>query len=389
MSRILIIFILISLALATCGDDDSSSDDDFIDDDTTEVPDDDDTIDDDDDTVDDDNTTDDDTDDDDTLCPAPQDPPGDYHDYEAAWAVAAFADDNDLPFSGLYAYFWIDWFYYQGCSYTGALAGLYGKGGLDDHRFAGGIGLDHDIAYLDDEVFDVAVSPYMRFRRDDVDVGLVEIGGDGFSGSFTVELHHAKLWTSQYWSFYDATITDGELIVDGVTYQPRGRMTVERWQDMGGHEPSTDLVQGYWLYAPLHWHDGEGGQLSTLTWYWLTKNAEGEWEVVIGGALSEDGFSWNVEALTFDHNFPENENTDGYLRRFAQSGELQNWQNFSYTARVVSEYRDQLPDGWEVFTAPLERRAHSFVEGELIYKGRTYTGGGVIEWKSTIANPLF
>nr|HPM76425.1 hypothetical protein [bacterium] len=111
-----IVWLTLLLCVAACGSPDDDDDNDA-------------SADDDDDDSHDDDFTDDDLDDDavgvtpagewSEPCLPPQEPPAGYDPYEAVWMIARF-DDEALPFYGLYAYFWIDRYWYEGCSYTPA-----------------------------------------------------------------------------------------------------------------------------------------------------------------------------------------------------------------------------------------------------------------------------
>ena len=385
-------------------DDDSSNNEDTIDDDfliNDDSVSDDDPVGDDDSTLDDDLVffnddfaPDDDTaTDDDSACAQPQVPPYGYWPYEAVWIVSRF-DNPELPVYGLYTYFWIDWYMYQGCSYTGAVAVLYKKESAEnDNSASGGLSTGYTIDYLSSDLFDVFVHPHLHFRSDFIlpDSFQFEVYGDGFEGSFSVNANHLMPWTPFWYSFYDSTIEYAYLNINGRDYYPTGQATVERWFHYGGYEPGSDqsdIVHGYWLYEPFYWEAEDGDRISTDLLYWFEKTDDYSGIRVHKGRLSQGDQEWDVEKLILSYDFPENIGTNGYLRRHTMSGLLSNGDEFFYEATVVSEFMDQYPVEWLPLFPPDRRQAHSFLTGTLQYNGKIYYGGGVYEWQVTTYNPL-
>jgi len=330
---------------------------------------------------------------DEIACLQPQDPPRRYFPFEAIWIFAVF-DNPDLPVYALYSYFWIDWYYYQGCSYSSSLAGYFIKDGpFNENRIEGGLSSAYGIEYGTEGHYDVFVHPFLHFRFDPAWPTLYhfDIVGDGFSGRFDAFEQHTQFWGPQYYSHFDAEITDAVIEVDGRAYDTTGRATVERWFLLGGVDPSNpeqDYLQGYWIYEPFFWNDAEGRKVTTLLWYWVKKIGD---QLVIhraDGVMSDGIKRFPVVDLTVDLDFPENVGADGYLIRHGFSGVLDNGTEFSYEATAKKEYRDRRPAAWEAFIPDEARRAHYYAEGVMEYDGRTFTGRGSWEWQVSTYNPL-
>ncbi len=380
-----IVWLTLLLCVAACGSPDDDDDNDA-------------SADDDDDDSHDDDFTDDDLDDDavgvtpagewSEPCLPPQEPPAGYDPYEAVWMIARF-DDEALPFYGLYAYFWIDRYWYEGCSYTPALTVLYGRD--RDNVVGGGTTSGYQIEY--GASFEVAVFPALRVqRRSLTPLGYrIEFLSPAFSGWIDVETAHMNAWNMDYFAFYDARIVGGELHVEGETIDPRGRIDFERWTDIGGGDPtdaSEGILQGYWLYSPLFWENEAGERLTTLTWHWVDVIDGERIPHDVRGQLAIGDEVLPIVEQAVDFAFPENEDGGGYLLRHAYAGELETGEEFDYEVGVAGDYRDRLPPAWEALLDPADRRQHPYVEGALTFRGETYTGGGVSEWRVTAGNPL-
>ncbi|HPQ68439.1 MAG TPA: hypothetical protein PKW95_04890 [bacterium] len=378
-----IVWLSLLLCVAACG----SNDDDDNDNDVSTDDDDDD-----------DDFTDDDLDDDaldltptgewSPPCQPPQEPPAGYDPYEAVWMIARF-DDETLPFYGLYAYLWIDRYWHEGCSYTPAWTVLYGRD--RDNLAAGGTTSGYRIEY--GRGLDLTVYPTMRVQRLELTPlrYRIEFYTRAFGGWIEVETEHMNAWNFDYFAFYDARIVAGELLVEGETIDPRGRIDFERWTDIGGGDPtdaSEGILQGYWLYSPLFWESEDGERLTTLTWHWVDVIEGERFTHDVRGLLTIGDEVYPIAEQEVDFAFAENQNSGGYLLRHAYAGELDSGEEFSYEVRVASDYRDRLPPAWEALLDPADRRQHPYVEGTLTFRGQTYTGGGTTEWRVTAGNPL-
>ncbi|GAF90420.1 unnamed protein product, partial [marine sediment metagenome] len=199
-------------------------------------------------------------------CAQPQDPPEGYFPYEASWLLVRF-DDHDIPVLGLYAYFWLDFYLYNGCSYTAALSAFFMKSGpIDNTRSTGGIFTTLDIEYMPED-YNIFVRPYMRVRVDGVVPYIFHIDffGEGYEGHLDLVWSHIRFWSTQWYSLYDATISDAAITMDGETFYPTGQATLERWHGIGGFDPAdADFVNGYWIYEPFYWTDDEGERVNTI-----------------------------------------------------------------------------------------------------------------------------
>ncbi len=380
--RALLAFLVLSLSIGiflSCEDEDSESDSDSPSDDVDAEDDD-------------DAENDDDAEDDDDPCSDPVETPDGYFPYEASWLLATF-DDPDLPITGLYAYFWIDWYKFTRCSYTAALSVIYLQ---DDSKEAyqttGGMYSGLDIEFNDG--YDIFVKPYMQVRLDPDDLThyTIDLFGDDYQISLEIQVNHVKIWSGQWFSFYDATVTNASIQYQDQTYESTGRATLERWYSVGGLDPTkADFVQGYWLYDAFTWVDDDGNEMRSLLHYWYRKkDGEEQYEVVpTYGVFSRGDDEFIVVESDIDYDFSENEDTEGYLRRYGMSGQFGNGETFTYEAVVDAEYKDTFPEEWLQFIRGFERiESHSLISGELTIEGKSYTGRGLFEWKTSTYNPL-
>lgn len=329
-----------------------------------------------------------------TVCPRPQEPPSGYFDSEAIWIVARFPDE-DFPWLGLYAYFWIDRYQHEDCAYTSALAVLYPRDESASGPVAwGGVRKTWEIEYGPPRRYDIAVKPLLHFSVDpnDSDTLQLKITAPDFEGRIVLRLRHLHAWSERYFSFFDTTVEKATITIGGATHETKGFAVVEHWVGLGFLEPAKgewDLVRGYWIYAPLSWEDDEGGRLDTLTWYWVEHGENGLITVLEGGALSRGSERWVITELEPDFSFPENLDSKGYLNRHALRGRTAGGPDFSYEVVSLWNYVDRYPESWEELYFPaVFRESHAFVEGTLDFDGVTYTGGGILEWHVTRDNPL-
>lgn len=354
-------------------DDDDAADDDFdLDRDWYDHPDDD---------------ADDDGDDDDPVCQAPQSPPPGYGDGEALWLVARLGDN--APYGALYAYFWIDWFLYEECSYSSGVAVLYPRGGTPVD--AGGMRPDWSIAFdagrYGIQVGDVIVA---AVDPDDAAVMTLRLRAGDWTGDLRVRRNGFQLWSQRYISWFDAELESAVFHAGDDTFTASGPATLERWNAISGLRPDEgeiDIIQGWWLYAPLSWESTGRDRASTLLWLWIGV-VEGETVLVrADGAASVDGTVTPLVIDDWDFDFAENEG-DGHLNRYRVEGHLTDGRTFDYEAALVNRYVDRYPEGWDVFLPDAYCESHDWVEGTLVLDGESYTGGGVQEWHVTQQNPL-
>jgi hypothetical protein len=328
-------------------------------------------------------------------CAAPLDPPDPYHPREAAWFVARF-DDESSPVLGVYAYFWLDWYTYEGCSWSSNWAVLYKNGGaIGDNFVAGEFQSGFDVDFGPGVFYDVFVHPLMHAHADPdhLLVRHLDLFADDFEAHFALRLRHVKLWTAKYFAAYDADIEDAAITVGGQTVHPTGVIDFERWFESGGYEPGSEddnFIHGAWLYEPFSWRDESGARVSTLVVYWLETDGQKVWVQLAGGVLSTSGEEYQIASLDWDVDYPENAHSDGYLIRHAMHGSLADGREFSYEVQVVKQFHDYdtRPPAWVALLPPQERVAHSLTAGALQFDGATYDGGGVDEWRVTDYNPL-
>lgn len=327
------------------------------------------------------------------ACGAPQTPPLGYGQSEARWLVARF-DENDSPFLGLYIYFWIDRYLVDGCLFHSTYGGLYAKdGGMFDNPFAGAHVTATPVTYGAVPYYDVAVYPLLRVRRDPTDERLfhVTITHPDFDARFEVVVAHRIWWNEDYFSDYDAYLTDGRIDFGGDTFAVTGRAALERWWNYGPYDPGDptgELVEGYWLYEPFSWVGPGGRTLATMAWFRSRRNENGEQEFSVTGAVSEGAQEWAIVGGEVDFGFDENDDSAGYLRRHRATLHLSDGRSLSYDASAIKEVRDPFPGGWSRFASTYPRKAHTFASGDLELGGVTFQGGGVWEWQVTTLNPL-
>lgn len=325
-------------------------------------------------------------------CSEPQVPPEGYFPYEAAWLMVRF-HDADCPVYGLYAYFWLDWFYYQGCSYTSAWSVLYPRtGSLGTVWESGALSSGLSIEYQGDSGYNIFVQPYLHVQRDSENASLfhVDFFGEEYEGHLEIMVENLWLWNGVWLSYFDATVTNASLTVQGQTYFPKGHATLERWFAMGGYHPTqNDIMDGYWLYEPFSWRDEKDTRIDTLLYYWVERK-EGDPQVVLqGGVVTRGEEVWLVTGIVPDYDFSENFNTGGYLRRHAMTVQLDSGETLTYEVDAKKEYIDRRYEQWEYLTENENRReSHTYVLGALTFQGKTYLGGGAFEWKVTTYNPL-
>jgi len=384
--------ILISFACSFCAfaagcaaDDDSESDDDSDDDSST----------------DDDATPDDDGDQGwpvgeyEVPCAQPLEMPDPYRPHEAMWLVARF-DDADLPVQGLYAYYWLDWYMVEGCSWSSNWAVLYKNGGaIDDNFVSGEFRSGFEVDFGSGPGYDVFVRPRMHVYADAGDpfVRHLDLYAEDFEAHFALRLRHIKIWSDTYFAAYDSTIEEAAITIGGETYHPTGAIDFERWWETGGYAPGSDednLIFGAWLYEPFSWRDETGARVDTLIMYWLETDGESVWVHLATGVMSVGAQEFVITALEPDFDFPENDESDGYPLRHAVTGQISDGREFSYEVSVVKEFHDydHRPPAWADLTPPQYRAAHSLNEGALSFDGATFNGGGVYEWRITDYNPL-
>ncbi|MCC6157628.1 MAG: hypothetical protein IT350_06205 [Deltaproteobacteria bacterium] len=384
---------LLMLACACAGDDDDSAPDSADDvDDDSDLDDDADGDDDaDDDAVDDDAEDDDGEDDDsDPPCHDPLTPPLGYQDYEALWLVARVLDPSS-PVMAVYAFFWADWFAVDGCSWSAVEAVLFLRDdGSGETIAAGGKRPDWEFTQTPGTRYDTRAGDLIHARAmpGDSDAWRIDIASDGFDVAIDLDLRHVLVWSSRYLSWFDADAgVSGH--VEGEEFESDAHATLERWWDMGSLNPmngETDVIRGWWLYAPMHWRAADGTRASTLVWLW--RGFAGDVEVTVrdDGAASIGDARIDIDTAEIDVDFPENDGVE--LNRYRLWGNLADGRAYEYEASVVRRYRDVYPDGWADFETPEYVETHDLVEGTLRVEGETYTGGGVQEWHVTRDNPL-
>jgi hypothetical protein len=324
-------------------------------------------------------------------CGPPHDPPFPYNNYEVVWTAFVF-DGEDLPFYGMYAYFWIDRYAWDDCTYVNTVSGLYLKGGgMYDNAFAGGLYSGYPVEYLSTERFDINVFPLLHARRDPDIVNLYHLDavGPGFQGSFDILCRHVHTWWVDYYSCYDADLTDGAIDYQGRRYHLVGRGAYERWWNRGGFDPRGDednVVHGYWVYNLMHWDDGAGGRADTLTW--VHYDLEEPVPLSVAGELSDGEQSFLVTGGEVNFDFPQNDGAGGFLRRYTLNATLAGGGSFALAAHAVKEYRDFRPFEGDTPETIDDREAHVYVEGVMDYDERSWTGRGEWEWRVTEGNPL-
>jgi hypothetical protein len=327
------------------------------------------------------------------ACAEPVDPPTEYSPFEAVWFTARF-DNPNLPFVGIYAYFWVDWYMVQGCSFTPALVVLYLRdGSVRNVVVDGGFESDWNIEFAPEGTFGMQAAPLMFFRHAKADQEMAFVlNSQDFTAYIEIETNHAHPWNWLWTSYYDATIVESEIVYQGETYHPTGPAIVDRWAFVGGvdpAEPEADWIEGYWLFEPLSWTGPNGERLDTVIHYWVVRDETGYHVAIAEGVVSYEDEQWEIVRVNPDFDYLENRYSDGYLRRHSLDGTIEQGVPFSYEVSVVKEYCDSLPAEWETIFSPATRReAHSVVEGKLELGGVTYKGGGVIEWNVTTLNPL-
>lgn len=385
---------LMSLFLFACADDDdtsapdeSAASDDGVDNDPDDDVDDD-QLDDDDDPDDD---TDDDADDDvQPPCREPLTPPFGYHDNEALWFVARVLD-TDSPVMAIYAFFWADWFAVDGCSWSAVEAVLFLRDVEDGETIAaGGKRPDWDFAQTPGVRYDTRAGDLIHARAvpGDPDSWRIDIAASDFDVSIDLDMRHLLVWSARYVSWFDAdAFVSGRIGAED--FESDAHATLERWWDMGGLNPTngeTDVIRGWWLYAPMHWRAADGTRATTLVWLW--RGFAGDVEVTVrdDGVASFGDARVDIDTAEIDVDFPENDGPD--LNRYRLWGTLADGREYEYEASVVRRYRDEYPDGWADFETPEYVETHDLVEGVLVIEGETYTGGGVQEWHVTRDNPL-
>ncbi len=346
-------------------------------------------------------------DDDDEAAPLPSaayDPPcapmlavaDPYHAREAAWFVARFDPNDDSPALGLYAYYWLDWYNLDGCSWSANFAVLYRRdGAIGDNYVSGEFRSGFPVEFGPNEPYDVFVQPRMHVYADPVQPLLrhLDLFAEDFTARFTFRLRHVRVWTAQYLAAYDAAIEEATITIDGQDYHPTGHIDYERWWEAGGYAPGSpeeDFVNGAWLYEPLSWRDEAGQRVDTLIMYWVETDGFSVWTHYAGGVLSQGPRQYEMSDLEWNFNFPENETSGGYPLRHAMTGRLDDGRAFAYEVAVTKEFHDydHRPAAWADFEAPEHRAAHSLNEGTLLLDGVSYEGGGVHEWSVSDYNPL-
>lgn len=395
-SRRAIVFVplgLLMLACACADDDDSPSDaasnDDGAEDDTTndDIANDDAT---DDDTTD-DNAVDDDGDDDaGPPCLEPLTPPFGYHDNEALWFVARTIDP-DSPVMAVYAFFWADWFAVNDCSWSAVEAVLFMRDDANGEAIpTGGKRPDWAFTQAPGVRYDTRAGDLIHARvvPGDPDAWRIDIASAAFDVAIDLDVRHVLVWSSRYLSWFDADArVSGH--VDGDEFEADAHATLERWWDLGGLNPmngETDVIRGWWLYAPLHWRAADGTRATTVVWLW--RGLVGDVEVTVrdDGAASIGDERLDIDTAEIDVDFPENDGPE--LNRYRLWGTLADGRAYEYEASVVRRYRDVYPGGWADFETPEYVETHDLVEGTLTIEGETCTGGGVQEWHVTRDNPL-
>jgi len=315
-----------------------------------------------------------------------------YTNYEALWIVASF-DQEDLPFHGIYSYFWIDRYVLEDCAYTSTFSVIYPKtGGLLDAKGAGGYYSGYPIEYLSGETYDLKVFPFLHGRRDpdDRQVFHIELVGPDFTARFRLALDKVLWWSPYYFSNYNARLTEGTVVYRETTYQVTGKAGLERWYKQGGYDPfdpDADKLLGYWHYEPYFWRDAAGNEIETLIWTWK-KNEGGRASLSVRGRFCRNGIEATLVEGVSDYNYSENFESDGYLRIQDFTGLLDNGKTFTYHLEARKEYRDTVPARWHLELPATDRRAHTYASGVLMYEGVEYEGGGIWEWRTTIENPL-
>jgi hypothetical protein len=323
-------------------------------------------------------------------CAPVQEPSPPYAKYESVWTALVF-DGADLPFYGMYAYFWVDRFLYEGCAYTDTVAGFFLKdGGPLDNAFGDGVFSGYPIEYLSPTYFDMRVYPFLRATRDATDLKhyRLEATGLDFHGVFDIECHSVYEWTDDYFSYYNAELTAADVTFRGQRYTFTGLGAFERWWDRGGWDPvGFDRIDGWSLYADMHWDDGQGGRLDTLAWprYYLGDGAPAAW---MHGEIDENGVATAIVGGTVDFDFPENRGVAGWMQKYRLTAELADGRQLQYVAQVVREYRDEHPAMWQTPASANFRESHSYAEGTLTLDGVAYAGRGEHEWQLTHDSPL-
>jgi len=323
-------------------------------------------------------------------CAPLQNPSAPYHKYEAVWIALDF-DGADLPFYGMYAYFWVDRFVFEGCAMTPTVAGLYLKeGGPLDNTFAAGVFSGYPIEYLSHAYFDMSVYPFLTASRDPAAAAVfhVEATGADFHGVFAIQCRSVHNWTDDYFACYDADLTAADVTWRGQRYAFTGVGDLERWWNRGGYDPvGYDNIEGWSLYADMHWDDGQGGRVDTLAWprYSLGGGAPAAW---LHGEIAENGVRTAIVGGAVDFAFPENSGVDGWLQKYRLTATLADGRQLQYVAQVVREYRDPPVAMWQTPATAGFRESHSYAEGALTLDGVNYTGAGEHEWWLTEGDPL-
>jgi hypothetical protein len=326
-------------------------------------------------------------------CSAPQMPPRGYFDNEASWILVRF-DDPTLPIMGLYAYFWIDWYSYQGCSYTSAVSTLFMRDGSRNNVLAnGGTFTGLSVDYLSNQSYDIFAQPYLHVRNDPIFplIFHIDFAGDAFSGRMDVLINNVHFWSETWFSFYDATVTDAVITVDGKEYYPKGQATIERWFSHGGLDPAaSDFIEGYWVYSPHYWKDQWGRRINTLLYYWVSKENGQEVVQLASGKVSIGTEQFDVVSIRPKFDYSENDDSGGLLRKHRMFVQLSNGKSLWYVVEVDKEYVDNYNAPWEDLLPnnASRKESHSLASGTLHYNGIQYEGGGLFEWKSTTFNPL-
>ena len=329
----------------------------------------------------------------DEKCSESQNPPAGYFPYEASWLLVRF-DDPETPIKGIYAYFWIDWFMFEGCSYSAVQSVIYlDQLGVDNLLSDGGTFTDIDIRYLSETPYNIFVDPYLHVKsvKGDPTLFNIKIMGEGYSGNLDIRISNFLYWSDRWYTFYDAFVENASVTIGSETYFPqKGKATLERWFNIGGSDPlKADLVNGYWLYALMYWEDEQGRGVDTLTYFWVTEN---HGETVVGiaeGIVSTDTVTIKILYVIPEFDFIENQNSDGYLRKHRITAFLENGETLTYLVEVENEYIDRFNEPWsDLLPDDGRRESHSLVTGTMEYEDVTYTGGGIFEWKTSDINPL-
>lgn len=327
-------------------------------------------------------------------CEGPQTPPEPYYSYETSWIMATF-DNPNIPFHGLYAYFWIDWFLFDGCSYSSVFSVLYLKSGkIHNIRSSGGLFSGLDIHYFDEPEYHIFVFPYMRIKVDPKNPFLfhLDIYGNGYDVHLEVKITHTRLWTPQWYAFYDAEVTRAKINIDHQCFSTTGKAILERWYSVGGTDPAdADFLNGYWLYESIFWTSDDGDEVATLFYYWVGTDGNETAIIMQEGILSKGLTQYHSYKITPDYNFNENTDSKGYLRKHSLFAEFITGEDLYYQVEVQKEYMDTHIVFWDRIILGEDSgflESHSYVTGTMEFQGKIYTGRGYFEWKSTTLNPL-